>query len=72
MSKCFPGNAMANEIAVNTFTVVTIIIITIDGINYHVIACFNIKTNIKTNNTHRYASDVICKINDEEIICKMF
>ena len=46
MSKCFPGNAMANEIVVNTFTVVTIIIITINGNNYHVTACFNIKTNI--------------------------
>ena len=46
MSKCFPDNAMANEIAVNTFPVVTIIIITINGNNYHVIACFNIKTII--------------------------
>ena len=30
MAKCFPDNAMANEIAVNTFPVVTIIIITIN------------------------------------------
>ena len=57
MSKCFPGNVIANEIAVNleialiavnTFAAftVTIIIITIDGNNYHVIVHFNIKTNI--------------------------
>ena len=42
----FPRQCDDKEIALNTFSVVTIIIITIDGINYHVITCFNIKTNI--------------------------